>query len=53
LAHVLAEHTLSPDTMTAGVANALTSPAPPVFSLGLDGARQSAGILRQLVANPE
>ncbi len=53
LAQVLAEHKLSAGTMTGSVAHALTSPAPPVFSLGLDGARQSARILRQLVGDPD
>ena len=53
LAHVLAEHALSGDTMTAGVAHSLTLPAPPAFSFGLDGAQQSARILRQLAGDPD
>ncbi|MGI9390545.1 MAG: glycosyltransferase family protein [Boseongicola sp.] len=52
LAHVLAESDLSADTMTESVATALSSPAPPAFLFGLDGARQTARILRELVASP-
>ena len=53
LAHVLAESNLSTETMTEAVAKALASPAPQVFSLGLDGARQTAQILHQLIASPD
>ncbi len=53
LAHVLAEPELSADAMTDSVANALAAPSPPAFSLGLDGAGQTARILRQLIANPD
>ncbi len=53
LAHVLAESDLSADTMTESVANALASRAPDAFSFGLDGAHQTARILRQLIASPD
>lgn len=48
LAQVLTEEDLSADTMTAAVQKALEEPEPPRFSLGLDGARGTAAILRKL-----
>ncbi|MGB7269765.1 MAG: glycosyltransferase [Albidovulum sp.] len=49
LAHVLTEGTLSADTMTFAVQNALNTPKPPAFALGLDGAQGTAAILRKLL----
>lgn len=53
LADILEESDLSADTMTQHVANVLSAPPPKAFPLGLDGARQTARILRQLVARPD
>ena len=49
LAHVLAESTLSADSLEQCVTTALAAPPPPTFSLGLNGAHQTADILRQLL----
>ncbi|MGB5869146.1 MAG: glycosyltransferase [Albidovulum sp.] len=49
LAHVLTEGNLSADTMTCAVQNALNTPKPPAFALGLDGAQETAAILRKLL----
>ncbi len=49
LAQVLTEEDLSADTMTLAVQAALDEPEPPAFSLGLEGARGTAVLLRQLL----
>jgi len=53
LAHVLTEDALTGDTLTACIQKALDAPAPPAFALGLDGARQTAAILRQRLKHSE
>ncbi len=53
LAHVLSEGALSGDAMTHSVRKALAAPKPPALRLGLDGAKRTAQILYQLVAQPE
>ena len=49
LAGVLDEQSLSAATMTAAVRKALDAPEPPLFPLGLEGATQSARIIRKLL----
>lgn len=53
LAQVLTEDNLSADTMTLAVQTALDEPEPPAFTLGLEGARGTAALLRHLMGRAE
>lgn len=53
LAAVLDEPSLSAETMTAAVRKTLDAPEPPRFPLGLNGAIQSARIIRKLLNRAE